>query len=173
MEKTEDDELIQFGTGLQGQILIASCTFLSSHNWRNGWSWPRGINSKRSNINSSSILEMCVTFEKWARPSQKRIIKGLWAWNGKISFTSPSHYAKSVRVRNQMRLRIPITWGTIWRYRSKGRPGLDGYQRAQMPIRDKIIQWFYTNLIVHESLQALDEFVLVPFVNVLLPEKKK
>lgn len=31
----------------------------------------------------------------------------------------------------------------------------------------------FTNLIVHESLQALDEFMLVPFINIFLPEKTK
>lgn len=42
----------------------------------------------------------------------------------------------------------------------------------------QIIQWIilslltYTNLIVHESLQALNEFMLVPFINILLPEKQ-
>lgn len=30
----------------------------------------------------------------------------------------------------------------------------------------------HTNLIVHESFQALDEFVLVSFINILLPRKK-
>lgn len=30
-----------------------------------------------------------------------------------------------------------------------------------------------TNLIVHESFQALDEFMLVLFINTLLPEEKK
>lgn len=29
----------------------------------------------------------------------------------------------------------------------------------------------HTNLIVHESLQALDKFMLVAFINILLPEK--
>lgn len=31
----------------------------------------------------------------------------------------------------------------------------------------------HTNLIVHESFQALDKFMLVPFIDTLLPETKK
>lgn len=34
------------------------------------------------------------------------------------------------------------------------------------------LDFTYTNLIVHEGLQALDEFMLVPFINILLSGKK-
>lgn len=31
----------------------------------------------------------------------------------------------------------------------------------------------HTNLIIHKRLEALDEFMLVPFIDVLLPENKE
>lgn len=40
-------------------------------------------------------------------------------------------------------------------------------------IQFSFLSLIHTDLIVHERFQALDEFMLVPFINTLLPEEKK
>jgi len=92
---------------------------------------------------------MCATFEKWARPFPKRIIQRSetvalkWNW---LHFSEPL---------SQYHFIVQECWSTI----------NDGINLSSLLT--------YTNLIVHESLQALDKFVLVPLINILLPEKNK